>query len=142
MYLDVYHVNSETLKERTRRGRWKAVASIWQFGSKILLVLCQLPPCRGPICLPGLLTWARASLGPEGQHPASYSSSSSTDITPQGASMPLPAPRRPAYLAPFDAMAESLERQVFAHHLGSLPKLVDLTSFFQLLSPLGKLVQS
>ena len=142
MYLDVYHVNSETLKERTRRGRWKAVASIWQFGSKIPLVLCQLPPCRGPICLPALLTWARASLGPEGQHLASYSSSSSTYITPQGARMPLPAPRLPTYLAPCDTMAESLEHQVFAHHLCSLPRLVDLTSAFKLLSPLGKLAQS
>ena len=72
MYLDVYHVNSETLKERMSRGRWKAVAGIWQFGSKSLQVLCRLPPCRGPICLPALLTWAWASLGPECQHPASY----------------------------------------------------------------------
>lgn len=56
--------------------------------------------------------------------------------------MPPPAPRLPTYLAPFDTMVESLERQVFAHHLCSLPRLVDLTSAFKLLSPLGKLVQS
>ena len=95
-----------------------------------------------PICLPALLTWAGASLGPEGQHPASYSSSPSTDVTPQGAGMPLPAPRLPTYLAPFDTMAESLERQVFARHLGSLPRMVGLISAFKLLSPLGRLVQS
>lgn len=57
MYLDGYHINNE-IKERLRRGRWKAVAGIWQFGSKILHVLRQLPPWRGPICLPALLTWA------------------------------------------------------------------------------------
>lgn len=95
-----------------------------------------------PICLPALLTWARASLGPEGQHPASYSSSPSADITPQGAGMPLPAPRLPTYLASFDTMAESLERQVFACRFGSLRRLVDLISAFKLLSPLGKLAQS
>lgn len=72
MCLDLYRVNSETQKERMRRGRWKAVAGIWQFGSKILRVLHQLPPCCGPICLPALLTWAWASLDPECQHPAPY----------------------------------------------------------------------
>lgn len=47
-------------KQRSTKGRmrlqsrWKAVAGIRQFGSKTWRVLCQLPPCRAPICLPAL----------------------------------------------------------------------------------------
>lgn len=70
MCLATYHGHSETLKERMQRGRWKAVAGIWEFTSRILHVLCQLPPCRGPICLPALFTGTWASLDPECQGPA------------------------------------------------------------------------
>ena len=57
-----------------------------------------------------------------------------------GASVTLPAPRLPTYFAPFDTTAQPLECQVFARHLSSLPRLIDLVSNF--CSPLGKLVQS
>lgn len=128
-------------KGRTRRGRWKAGAGIWRFGSKILHVLCPLPPCHGPICLPALLTGVWASLDPSSLLAAAYCLALALLCLGRASSreepVALPTPRLAACPTPSHTTAQSSESQMFASHLSSLPRLVGLVSTFKG-SPLWK----
>lgn len=136
MYLDVNHVNSEMLKARMKRGRWKAVAGIWQFGSKILPIVCQLPPCHGPICLwhcehePGHLWILSGGVFLLATSHLLLTFSSKQHASCWSARMALPPPRLRTYLVPSDTTEMPLKWQRFVGHSGLCQQEVSLLSAF------------